>query len=179
MCAVVTARFAPQRCAKGLQVSDGGLICTRVKPTSGAVDTHALLNMPPHDGACTLTFQCLATGHFNAVHFGFAQATLDLTDADAFESSGSFVDSCFGSLYGLGEHHSNLPNPYNYRPLFKKDETLTITYRPGPAGYMAGTLHAHRNDMKPQLIFSGLADDLVPAVLFADQGASWRLVDSA
>jgi hypothetical protein len=51
-----------------------------------------------------------------------------------------------------------------------------VQNRPGAAGAMAGTLHASRQGAAPQLIFSGLAHDLVPVVCFGEQGACWRVV---
>ncbi len=169
------ARFSQAKAAQGLQVTGLGTTCT---DTSGQVWINACLQRPSADaaGAFTVTWQCVQPGKYNNVILGWGQPTLDLTDDDAYDTSGSFVDACNGDLEGIGTRHLAGSNQQLAGGMFQANEILSLVYRPGAAGATAGTLHASRQGAAPQLIFSGLAHDLVPAACFFEQGACWRVV---
>jgi hypothetical protein len=112
----------------------------------------------------------------NGVMMGWGQPTLDLTDTNACNTSGSFVYAHNGGLSGIGMRHLGDSNQLAGGGQFRANDTLSLVYRPGAAGATAGTLHASRQGAAPQLIFSGLAHDLVPVACFGDQGACWRVV---
>ncbi len=107
---------------------------------------------------------------------GWGQPTLGLTDTNAHNTRGSFVGACNGFLFGIGTMELAGSYPQLAGGQFQANETLSLVYRPGAAGAMAGTLHASRQGAAPQLIFSGLAPDLVPVACFYEQGACWRVV---
>jgi hypothetical protein len=171
------AVFSQAQAAPGLQVTDNGATCTRTKVLDESC-TSARLERPSADaaGAFTVTWQCVQTGADNFVHLGWGQPTLGLTDDDAIYTSGSFVLALDGDLFGIGKKQPGGSN--GLAGGFEANETLSLVYRPGAAGARAGTLHASRQGAAPQLIFSGLAHDLVPVACFWNQGVCWRVVDN-
>ena len=162
------AVFSQAQAAEGLQVTDNGATCTRTKDHDGNW-INARLERPSADaaGAFTVTWQCVKTGGNNDVMLGWGQPTLGLTDDNAYNTSGSFVNAANGLLYGIGTPHGSI----------QVNNIVSLVYRPGAAGARAGTLHSSRQGAAPQLIFSGLAHDLVPVACFYDEGASWRVVE--
>jgi hypothetical protein len=170
-----TAKFDQTKAADGLLVADGGAICLRVKEDNDGNMLNALLDRPTADadGGFAVTLQCVHTGDIgdNDVLLGWGQQNLGLTDSKACYGSGSFVFASSGRLVGLGEEGEALPGGK-----FQRNDTLSFVYRPGTIGAKAGTLHARRNGTAPQLIFSGLAHDLVPVVCFGGRSTSWRVV---
>ena len=168
--------FSQAQAAQGLQVTDNGATCTRTKDADGDY-INARLERPSADaaGAFTVTWQCVQPGANNFVMLGWGQPTLGLTDGSACSTSGSFVYAWNGSLRGIGTRHLGESNQLA-GGRFQANETLSLVYRPGAAGATAGTLHASRQGAAPQLIFSGLAHDLVPVAIFGEQGVCWRVV---
>jgi hypothetical protein len=162
------------KAAPGLQVMDDGATCTKIA-AGNAWGFNVRLERPSADaaGAFTVTWQCVRTGGSNAVFLGWGQPNLGLTDPDPETTSGSFVYVRFGYLSGIGTKHGT---SLDRAGMFEANDTLSLVYRPGAVGATAGTLHASRQGAAPQLIFSGLAHDLVPVACFCDQGASWRVV---
>ncbi len=173
------AVFSQAQAAQGLQVTDNGTACTRTKDYDGN-RINARLERPSADaaGAFTVTWQCVKPGPGNDVMLGWGQPTLSLTDRYAYYISGSFVYANDGALRGIGTQQLAASNQALAGGRFQANETLSLVYRPGAAGAMAGTLHASRQGAAPQLIFSGLAHDLVPVAMFHDQGACWRVVEN-
>jgi hypothetical protein len=173
-----SAVFSQAQAAQGLQVTDNGATCT--KTDGGCSWINARLERPSADAtvAFTVTWQCVDPGHAqrNNVMLGWGQPTFSLTDQNAYNTSGSFVYARDGDLYGIGTQHLAGSNQRLAGGRFQANETLSLVYRPGAAGATAGTLHASRQGAAPQLIFSGLAHDLVPVACFHDQGACWRVV---
>ncbi len=170
------AVFSQAQAAEGLQVTDNGATCTRFKANDGKW-INARLERPSADaaGALTVMWQCVQTGAANRVLLGWGQPFLDLTDRDAYKTSGSFVYAFDGALAGIGTKQGSKVAG----GMFEANETMSLVYRPGAAGATAGTLHASRQGAAPQLIFSGLAHDLVPVACFGDcWGACWRVVDN-
>ena len=170
------AVFNQAHAAEGLQVTDNGATCTRTKVYDGSW-RNARLERPSADaaGAFTVTWLCAQPGKHNFVLLGWGQLTLGLTDGSACNTSGSFVDASGGHLLGVGTQQLGGANRLA-GGAFQANETLSLIYRPGAAGATVGTLHASRQGAAPQLIFSGLAHDLVPVAMFADHEASWRVV---
>ncbi len=172
--------FSQAQAAKGLQVTDNGTTCT--DKTDGRGWRNARLERPSADaaGAFTVTWQCVHPGRDNYVMLGWDQPTFGLTDGDAYVTSGSLVHAYNGELYVNGSLHGTKELAGSKQQLaggrFQENETLSFVYRPGAAGAMAGTLHASRHGAAPQLIFSGLAHDLVPVAYFGAAGACWRVV---
>ena len=173
------AVFSQAQAAEGLQVTDNGATCTRIKANDGHC-INARLERPSADaaGAFIVTWQCVQPGGNNGVMLGWGQPTLGLTDHNACRTSGSFVLARNGALYGIGTQQLAGSNQRLAGGQFQANETLSLVYRPGAAGAMAGTLHASRQGAAPQLIFSGLAHDLVPVACFFDTGACWRVVEN-
>jgi hypothetical protein len=170
--------FSQAQAAEGLQVTDKGTACTRTKDYDGNwINARLERSSPDAAGAFTITWQCVKTGGNNDVMLGWGQPTLDLTDTNAFRTSGSFVRAYNGYLFGIGTRHAG-SNQQLAGGMFKANETLSLVYRPGAAGATAGTLHASRQGAAPQLIFSGLAHDLVPVACFLGQGVCWRVVEN-
>ncbi len=186
------AVFSQANSAPGLHVKDDGAACQ--KTAAGGQYINARLERPSADaeGAFTVTWQCEQRAWHceqrgslfsnNNVKLGWGQPSLDLSDSRAWDTSGSFVDAYTGTLHGTGAKQAARVRLVT--GIFQANGTLSLVfrpfslvYRPGAAGAMAGTLHVCRQGAEPQLIFSGLAHDLVPVACFYDQEASWRVVD--
>jgi hypothetical protein len=171
------AVFSQAKAAKGLQVTDNGTTCTRTETAiSGYIN--ARLERPSADtsGAFTVTWQCVQPGVYNQVMLGWGQPTLGLTQSLAWMSSGNFVAANGGYVVSHNGHVPGRTGSMVAGGRFQADEILSLVYHPGAAGAMAGTIHASRNGAAPQLIYSGLAHDLVPVACFSEQGVSWRVV---
>jgi hypothetical protein len=93
------AVFSQANAAQGLQVTDNGATCTDLSVGRGL--RNARLQRPSSDaaGTFTVTWQCVFPGQGM---LGWGSPTLGLTDAKAHETSGSFVYTCNGKLYGIG-----------------------------------------------------------------------------
>ena len=99
--------------------------------------------------------------------FGWALPDLNLTTNGAYNTHGSFVYVSGGTLYGLGTKGSTLPG--GAIPL---GAAVSLRYDP-----TRGTMHARVNGGAEHPCFTGLRNDLVPAVCFYEQNATCAIVD--
>ena len=128
-------------------------------------NTSVLLTRPsPNaDGSLTVTFRRIK----GAFYWGWAVPDLDPTDGAA-RTNGSFVNFSDGELYGLGTKVIEmLPNGE-----IPDGGTLSLRYDPA-----RGTMHARVNGGAEHPCFTGLRNDLVPAVCFYEQNATCAIVD--
>ncbi len=99
--------------------------------------------------------------------FGWALPDLNPTTNAAFNTHGSFVYAYNGTVHGLGTKGSTLPGGD-----IPVRGNISLRYHPA-----RGTMHARVNGGAEHACFTGLRDDLVPAVCFYDQNATCTIVD--
>ena len=158
------ARFLPDQCAAGITLSADRITAT--KTAANCFNTNVLLTRPPPgaDGSLVVTWR-----HGAGVNtmFGWALPDLNPTTDRAFDTHGSFVYTSGGGLYGLGTKGSTLPG--GDIPL---GATVSLRYDPA-----RGTMHARVNGGAEHPCFTGLRNDLVPAVCLYNQNATCAIVD--
>ena len=120
---------------------------------------------PGADGSLVVTWRHAAGAN---TLFGWALPDLNPTTNGAYSNHGSFVHAYDGSLWGLGTQViSTLPGG-----AIPVGATVSLRYDPA-----RGTMHARVNGGAEHPCFTGLRNDLVPAVCFLEQNATCAIVD--
>jgi hypothetical protein len=165
---VFQARFLPDQCATGIELSDDNMVATKTRPRG--YDTIVLLTRPAPDALGSFT----TTWRLNSDRFlslGYALPDMDPNLYWAVVTHGSFVNSQ-GRLGGLGTKFTGVFPGQLPGGKLAYGSTLSLRYDP-----LQGTMHARVNSDDEVLCFTDLRDDLVPAVCLVDRGASCTIVD--
>ena len=129
------------------------------------LDTYVMMTRPAPDeqGNLIVTWRRQKGGTF-----GWALPDLDPDTGQAHATDGSFI-CANGTLYGSGTRaRQELPGGTS---AFSVGARLSLRYDPA-----RGTMHARVNGGGEVLCFTGLRNDLVPAVKLYKEGASCAVV---
>ncbi len=163
------ARFRSDACAAGITLSADRTTAT--KTGSNGWGTNVLLTRPSVvDSSITVSWRYLANGNSGNTWrscIGWAVPNLNVTMAGAYSpGNGSFVIAGgTGGQTGDGATGNTLG-------ALSIGDVVSLRYLPSQ-----GQIHGRKNGNAEVLLFSGLADNLVPAVLITDSSESFIVVD--
>jgi hypothetical protein len=167
------ARFQTDACAAGITLTNSFFALsnatgktTATKSGSASWSTAVLMSRPPPDenGCLKVTWK-----HTTGTHtmFGWAQPDLDPNTKDAYNTHGSFVYACNGTMRGLGSKGRNLNGQ------IPQGSAVSVRYDPA-----RGTMYVRVDDDVEVAGFTGgMANNLVPAVILYDKDDSTTAAD--